>query len=432
MSATWQDPDLGLGRDALAAKQLERLRWSLRHAWLNVPAFRAKCEAASVHPEDLRTLADLARFPFTVKEDFRQAYPFGLLAVPREQVVRIHASSGTTGKPTVVGYTKNDIATWGKLVARSIHAAGGRPGDIVQIAYGYGLFTGGLGIHQGAERLGCTVVPISGGQTARQVLMLRDLGAEMLCCTPSYALHVAHALAEAGVEPGTLKVRYGLFGAEPWTEEMRAAIQRQLSIAALDIYGLSEIVGPGVAAECLESRNGAHIQEDHFLPEVVDPETGQPLPPGQEGELVLTTLTKEALPMLRYRTGDLSVLDDAPCACRRTFVRMRRVRGRRDDMLVIRGVNLYPSEIERILLAAGGIAPHYQIVLERPAAMDEVTVLCEPADPAADRAALARRAAHALREQTGLTMAVDVVPPGAVPRSEGKAVRVLDRRGLIR
>jgi phenylacetate-CoA ligase len=352
-----------------------------------------------------------------------------MFAVPRDQLARIHASSGTTGKPTVVGYTRRDLDTWAKVVARSIHAAGGRPGMMLHNAYGYGLFTGGLGFHHGGARLGCTVVPVSGGLTRRQVLLLQDLRGEALCCTPSYALNVAQVMRELGVIPASLALKLGFFGAEPWTEAMRAALERELGLTAINVYGLSEIVGPGVACECVEVRSGAHVQEDHFLAEVIDPATGVPLPSGAEGELVLTTLTKEALPMLRYRTGDLTALDPTPCACGRTTARMARVRGRRDDMLIIRGVNLYPSEIERILLGVGEVAPHYQLLVERPGTLDELTVLCEPAYAETDVAALQPRIQHAIQAETGLTVAVQVLAVGAVPRSEGKAVRVVDRRG---
>jgi phenylacetate-CoA ligase len=425
----WNPEAETLPRERLEALQLERLRATVARLLGAVAARAERLHSAGVRSaEDVRSLADLRRLPFTTKADLREHYPFGLLAVPREEMVRVHASSGTWGKPTVVGYTRGDLAVWSEVMARTLALGGVRPGMVLHNAYGYGLFTGGLGFHQGGELLGCTVVPISGGLTQRQVLMLQDLGAEVLCCTPSYALHIAQAMRELGVEPATLKLRLGFFGAEPWTEEMRAEIERQLGLEAVNVYGLSEIVGPGVSAECLEARRGAHVQEDHFLVEVVDPETGERLPPGREGELVFTTLTKEALPMLRYRTGDISALEPEPCACGRTTARMGRVRGRYDDMLIIRGVNLYPSEVERILLSLGDLAPHYQLVVERPAAMDELTVLCEPASPEADPRELEQRAQRALLEQTGITVGVRVLAPGEIPRSEGKAVRVVDRR----
>jgi phenylacetate-CoA ligase len=362
-------------------------------------------------------LESLAEQPFTTKADLRDAYPFGMLRVPRDECVRIHASSGTRGKATIVAYTANDLSLWADCCARAIAAAGGGPGTLVHIAYGYGLFTGGLGFHYGAERLGCTVVPASSGNTPRQAQLLEDLGAEILCCTPSYALAIADHVEDAG----RLKLRAGLFGAEPWTERMRGAIEEALNICAIDVYGLSEIVGPGVAAECLEGLGGAHVNEDHFLVETVDPETGTAVPDGELGELVFTTLTKEAMPLLRYRTGDLASVTREPCSCGRTFARMSRVKGRTDDMLVIRGVNVFPSEIERVLLAVDGLEPHYQLVVERPEHLDELTVQVEgAADPAPVRAQLERA--------LGLSARVEIVEPGSIPRSEGKALRVLDRR----
>jgi phenylacetate-CoA ligase len=362
-------------------------------------------------------LESLAEQPFTTKADLRDAYPFGMLRVPRDECVRIHASSGTRGKATIVAYTANDLSLWSDCCARAIAAAGGGPGTLVHIAYGYGLFTGGLGFHYGAERLGCTVVPASSGNTPRQAQLLEDLGAEILCCTPSYALAIADHVEDAG----RLKLRAGLFGAEPWTERMRGAIEEALNICAIDVYGLSEIVGPGVAAECLEGLGGAHVNEDHFLVETVDPETGTAVPDGELGELVFTTLTKEAMPLLRYRTGDLASVTREPCSCGRTFARMSRVKGRTDDMLVIRGVNVFPSEIERVLLAVDGLEPHYQLVVERPEHLDELTVQVEgAADPAPVRAQLERA--------LGLSARVEIVEPGSIPRSEGKALRVLDRR----
>jgi phenylacetate-CoA ligase len=370
--------------------------------------------------------AELRDLPFTVKDDLRRAYPLGLIAVPREQLVRIHASSGTGGKPTVVGYTRHDLGVWTQVMARALAGAGVGAGTIVHNAYGYGLFTGGLGFHQGAERLGATVVPVSGGLTARQATLLQDLGAQVLCCTPSYALHIAQAVREAGISGLALEV--GMFGAEPWTEAMRAQLQSELGIVALNVYGLSEIVGPGVSAECIEGAAGSHVQEDHFLLEVIDPASGAAVAPGEPGELVFTTLTKEALPLVRYRTGDIGTVDLAPCVCGRTTARMGPVQGRRDDMLIIRGVNLYPSQVEHALLTVAGVSPHWQLVVERPEQLDEVTVRCEPADGGADRAALAEYVRVALRERIGVGIAVELLEPGAVPRSEGKAVRVVDRR----
>jgi phenylacetate-CoA ligase len=426
----WNPAAEAMPRPELEALQLQRLRATVGRLLASVPPIRERLHAAGVRSDDaVRSLDDLQHLPFTRKADLRDHYPFGLLAVPRQRVVRIHASSGTRGKPTIVGYTRADLDVWAEVMARSLALAGVVPGMVVHNAYGYGLFTGGLGFHLGAERLGCTVVPISGGFTQRQVLLLHDLGGQVLCCTPSYALNLAQALEEAGVSPSSLKLRVGIFGAEPWTEEMRAAIERSLALQAINVYGLSEIVGPGVSCECLEVARGGHVQEDHFLVEVVDPDSGAPLPPGTEGELVFTTLTKEALPMLRYRTGDISSLTREPCACGRTSVRMARVRGRYDDMLIIRGVNLYPSEVERSLLSVGDVAPHYQIVVDRPSTMDEITVVCEPASDRVAVDQLQPRVARALREATGLGMRVEVVARGAVPRSEGKAVRVVDRRG---
>ena len=373
-------------------------------------------------------IEDVRGAPFTVKDDLRAAYPLGLVRVPHGELRRIHASSGTGGRPTIVAYDEHDLDVWSTVMARCMAMAGIGAGTIVHNAYGYGLFTGGLGFHQGAERLGATVIPVSGGVTARQAVLLRDLGGEALCCTPSYALHIAQALQEAGIAPAQLRLRVGIFGAEPWTDSMREQLEAQLGLTALNIYGLSEIVGPGVSAECPEGRDGLHVNEDHFLVEVIDPETAEPVPDGTEGELVFTTLTKRALPLLRYRTGDIASVTREPCACGRTLARMSAVRGRRDDMLIIRGVNLYPSQIEHVLLAVDGVAPHYQLEVTRPRSLDELTVHCEPAQAGADREALAGRVRHAIHARIGVTVAVEVLDPGGVPRSEGKAVRVLDRR----
>ncbi|MCA1647288.1 MAG: phenylacetate--CoA ligase [Chloroflexi bacterium] len=419
-------------REQLVVVQLERLRQTVASVLAAVPVLGDRIRQTGLRTAaEISALDDLRRLPFTRKTDLREHYPFGLFAVPREQVVRIHASSGTRGKPTVVGYTRADLDVWAEVMARTLAMAGVQPGMVVHNAYGYGLFTGGLGFHMGAEKMGCTVVPMSGGMSLRQVLMLEDLGAEVLCCTPSYALNIAQTLADQGVSAKRLNLKVGIFGAEPWTAEMRQEIERQLSIRAVNVYGLSEIVGPGVAAECAEARQGMHIQEDHFLAEVIDSQTEQPCAPGEEGELVLSTLTKEALPMLRYRTGDISALDPTPCVCGRTSVRMARVRGRFDDMLIIRGVNLYPSEVERVLLGVGEVAPHYQLMVDRPGPMDELTLLCEPAGPAVDTVALTTRIEHALREATGLAVGVHVLQPGSVARSEGKAVRVIDKRPTL-
>jgi phenylacetate-CoA ligase len=409
-------------REELRALQLERLRWSLDHAYRNVPRYREKFGAAGVKLADCRSLEDLARFPFTTKADLRESYPFGMFAVPMDRIVRIHASSGTTGKPTVVGYTAKDIDTWATVMARSIRAAGGRRGDIVHVAYGYGLFTGGLGAHYGAERLGATVVPMSGGATERQVMLMRDFGARVLCATPSYALNIAEVAEREGVDFGKGILQIGVFGAEPWSAAMRREIEARLGLKAMDIYGLSEIMGPGVAVEC-EAQDGLHGWEDHFLFEVIDPDTGQPLPEGKAGELVITTLTKQALPLIRYRTRDITRLTRGRCACGRTHARMERITGRNDDMLIIRGVNVYPSQIEAVLVGLPGVAPHYQLVVERRGSLDELTIEVEADDPAA-----AERVRHHVKSMIGVSAAVNVMKPGEVPRSQGKAVRVRDLR----
>jgi phenylacetate-CoA ligase len=388
-------------------------------------------EIESLQRERLvRTVERVRRTPlgdreFTTKDDLREHYPLGLLAVPRSELRRIHASSGSRGQPTVVAYTQGDLDVWSQVMARCMAMAGVKAGMVVHNAYGYGLFTGGLGFHQGAERLGALTIPVSGGVTARQALLLRDLQGQVLCCTPSYALHIAQGLRDAGVSKDDLALEIGMFGAEPWTDAMRDQLEAELGLAALNIYGLSEIVGPGVSAECPEARAGLHVQEDHFMVEVIDPETGKAVPDGTDGELVFTTLTKEAMPLLRYRTGDIASLTREPCACGRTFARMSAVRGRRDDMLIVRGINLYPSQIEHVLLRVEGIAPHYQLVVERPEHLDQITVHCEPSGPAEG---LAERVRHAIRSEIGVGVTVKVLEPGAVPRSEGKAVRVIDTR----
>jgi phenylacetate-CoA ligase len=406
-------------RAVLETLQLERLQ--------EVVARLRRVPRGEVLPQ-IETLEDLKQIPFTVKDDLRAHYPLGMLAVGRERLRRIHASSGTGGSPTVVGYTEHDLDVWSKVMARCMSMAGVTAGMVVHNAYGYGLFTGGLGFHQGAERLGAVVVPASGGVTARQATLLHDLGAQVLCCTPSYALHIAQGVREAGIDPEDLKLEIGMFGAEPWTEGMRERLEAELGLTALNVYGLSEIVGPGVSAECPEARDGLHVQEDHFLVEVIDPDTGEGLADGVDGELVFTTLTKEALPLLRYRTGDIASLTHERCACGRTFARMSAVRGRRDDMLIVRGVNLYPSQIEHVLLGQPGVAPHYQLVVERPETLDELTVCCEPVEDGANPIALAATIQKAIRAQIGVTVTVHVKAPGEIPRSEGKAVRVIDRR----
>jgi phenylacetate-CoA ligase len=416
-------------RSELKALQLSRLKSTVERAYNKVPHYKRKLDAAGVKPSDLKSLADLARFPFTVKADLRDNYPFGLFAVPREQVLRLHASSGTTGKPIVVGYTKGDLDLWADLMARCLACMGARPGDIVHNAYGYGLFTGGLGAHYGAERLGCTVVPMSGGGTERQVTLLRDFGAAVLCATPSYALNIAEVAEGMGIDIRKLPLRTGIFGAEPWTDAMRRDIEARLAIKAVDIYGLSEIIGPGVACECHAVQNGLHGWEDHFLFEIIDPETMQPKSMGEAGELVITTLTKEALPMLRYRTRDITRLSDEPCPCGRSHVRILRVTGRNDDMLIIRGVNVYPSQVEAVLVGFPGLAPHYQIVLTREGALDAMTVEVELAPGfEGDRLRKAEEVTHHIKSMIGVTCNVVTKSPGEVPRSQGKAVRVRDQR----
>ncbi|RAU20651.1 phenylacetate--CoA ligase [Paramagnetospirillum kuznetsovii] len=423
-------PDMErMARGDLKKLQLERLRSLLAHAWTNVPHYRASFDAAGVKPDDLRDLEDLARFPFMVKTDLRENYPFKLFAVPREKVVRIHASSGTTGKPTVVGYTEADLDVWAGLMARTLAAAGVRPGDVVHNAYGYGLFTGGLGFHYGAERLKCSVVPMSGGNTEKQIGLIMDFGARVLAATPSYALNIAEVAVQMGVDIAGSSLAVGVFGAEPWTETMRGEIDRRLGIHAHDTYGLSEIMGPGVAAEC-EHRCGLHGWEDHFLFEIIDPETLQPLPMGKQGELVITTLTKQALPMVRYRTRDITSLIDEPCACGRTHARIKRVTGRNDDMMIIRGVNIYPSQIEAVLVGFPGIAPHYLLTLSRQGAMDHLTVEAESLarESEGNRSHVAQQLRHHIKSIIGVTCEVIVRLPGELPRSQGKAVRVRDLR----
>jgi phenylacetate-CoA ligase len=420
-------------RAELERLQLERLRTLVARVEQRVPLYRERLRAAGVTAADLTSLADLRRLPFTAKADFRDTYPYGLLAVPLDEVVRIHASSGTTGKPTVVAYTRADVELWARVMARTLRAGGVGPGDVLQNAYGYGLFTGGLGFHYGGERVGAAVVPISGGFTERQLAALTDLGATVLCCTPSYALHLAEAVEEAGLRAKDLRLRVGFFGAEPWTEGMRDAIESRLDLMALNIYGLSEVIGPGVSVECPE-RRGMHVAEDHFLPEIIDPRTLDPVPPGVTGELVFTTLTKEALPVLRYRTRDLTSIDPDPCPCGRTLVRIGRITGRTDDMLIVRGVNVYPSQIEHALLQVPDVVPHYLLVLRRESALDtlEVRVEGQAAVVAAGPDAmqmLAGRVRRRIHEVIGITAEVTVVPPRSLERSVGKARRVEDLRG---
>ncbi len=412
--------------------QVHRLKDLITRLSERVPLYRDRLREAGVKPGDIRSLADLARLPFTVKDDFRQTYPYGLLAVPMEDVIRVHASSGTTGKPTVVAYTRQDVDTWSEVMARTLMAGGVGPGDVVHNAYGYGLFTGGLGFHYGAERVGAAVVPMSGGFTDRQLMALRDFGSSVLCCTPSYALHLAEAIEEAGLKPRDLKLRVGFFGAEPWTEAMRIALETRLNIMALNIYGLSEVIGPGVSVECPE-RDGMHVAEDHFLAEIVDPATLMPVPEGTVGELVFTTLTKEALPVLRYRTRDLTSMTSEPCRCGRTLARIGRIMGRTDDMLIIRGVNVYPSQVEHALLQVADVEPHYLLVVRRDSALDTLEVRVEAGAAVAEAGADAMRALEAvvrrkIFETIGITADVSIVPPKTVERSAGKAQRVLDLR----
>ncbi|MBK7262325.1 MAG: phenylacetate--CoA ligase [Rubrivivax sp.] len=415
-------------RDELQALQLQRLRKTLQHAYDNVPHYRRVFDAHGVHPSDCRQLSDLARFPFTAKSDLREHYPFGMFAVPREQVVRIHASSGTTGKPTVVGYTAGDIERWSQLGARSIRAAGGRPGDIVHVAYGYGLFTGGLGAHYGAEKLGCTVIPMSGGQTEKQVQLIEDFRPDIIMVTPSYMQVIVEEFRRQGKDARAMSVSVGIFGAEPWTEAMRRDIEASAGLDAVDIYGLSEVMGPGVASECVETKDGPVIWEDHFLPEIVDPETGQVLPDGEEGELVFTTLTKEALPVIRYRTRDLTRLLP-PTA--RSMRRMGKIVGRSDDMLIIRGVNLFPTQVEELVLQHGQLSGQYQLVVTRNALLDEVQVRCElqPEHGQDDRDDIARELQHRIKTLIGVSTTVDVGLPDSIERTlVGKARRVIDKR----
>jgi phenylacetate-CoA ligase len=425
----WNREAETMPRERLERLQLDRVKATVARILDRVPPTRDRLHAAGVrNPADIASLEDLRRLPFSTKADLREHYPFGLFAAPRDEIVRVHASSGTRGKPTLVGYTRGDLEMWAEVVARTLVLGGVRPGMVLHIAAGYGLFTGGLGFHMGGELLGCTVVPAGAGFGQRQITLMRDLGAQALKSTPSYALSLAGTLQEMGLTAADLRLEVGLFGAEPWTEAMRPAIERGLGLNAINDYGLSEIVGPGVSAECAEVREGMHIQEDHFLPEIVDPASGELLPEGATGELVLTTLTKQALPLLRYRTGDVSSLDRSACECGRTHARMAAVRGRLDDMLIIRGVNLYPTEVERVLLGFRELSPHYQLVVDRPAALDELTVMCEAAAANGDLEGLRARIARAVRDSIGLSVNVELAPAGAIPRSEGKAVRVVDRR----
>ena len=417
--------------DEIRALQLKRMRWSLKHAYDNVPMYKQRFEDAGVHPDDLNTLADLAKFPFTYKDDLRNNYPFGMFAVPREQIVRLHASSGTTGKPTVVGYTKGDIEIWADLVARSMRASGTRPGDMAHIAYGYGLFTGGLGAHYGAERLGCTVVPVSGGMTERQVTLIEDFKPKTIMVTPSYMLNILEQYQKMGLDPRASSLEVGIFGAEPWTNAMRSEVEDAFDMHAVDIYGLSEIMGPGVANECVETKDGLHIWEDHFYPEVIDPETGEVLPDGEMGELVFTTITKEGLPIIRYRTRDLTRLLPGSA---RSMRRMEKVTGRSDDMIILRGVNVFPTQVEEQVLSISNLAPYFQIELSREGRMDQMTILVEALDSVGsdeERKAIGKTLVNKIKDVVGVTSIVNVGTPGSVERSQGKARRVIDLRSEV-
>jgi phenylacetate-CoA ligase len=431
----WEEEIETLPRVGLESIQLRRLKNLVARVYRTVAPYRRKMDEAGVRPEDIETLADLRKLPFTVKNDLRDNYPFGLFTVPMEDIVRVHASSGTTGKPTVVGYTQKDIETWANVMARALTCAGAHKGDMVHNAYGYGLFTGGLGAHYGVERLGATVIPVSGGNTKRQITIMKDFGSTVLLSTPSYALNLAEAMDAIGVDPASLSLRVGIFGAEPWSENMREEVERKLNLKAVDIYGLSEVMGPGVAMECLQTEKGMHVFEDHFLPEIIDPETGKVLPPGEKGELVFTTLTKEAFPIIRYRTKDISRLIYDQCDCGRTLVRMEKVTGRTDDMLIIRGVNVFPSQVEHVLMSVEGVEPHYQIMVEREGNLDTMTVNVEVSDNLfSDEVRvlenLSRKIQLEIKDLLGVTCKVKLVEPKTIQRSEGKAQRVIDKRKI--
>lgn len=424
-----------LPREALEAIQLVRLQAQVERVYATVPYYRGKMDEAGVSPGDIKSLADIRKLPYTTKDDLRKNYPFGLFTVPLERVVRIHASSGTTGQPTVVGYTKRDIKLWAELMARCLVAAGATQQDIIHNAYGYGLFTGGLGAHYGAEKLGATVVPVSGGNTKRQIIIMRDFRSSVLLCTPSYALNLAEAMVDMGIDPREMALKVGLFGAEPWSPNMREEIEKKLGLKAIDIYGLSEIIGPGVAIECVEEQRGLHVMEDHFLPEIIDPDNLEPLALGEKGEIVFTTLTKEAFPLIRYRTKDFSRLITDPCTCGRSFYRMEKVTGRSDDMLIIRGVNVFPSQIEHVLISIEGVEPHYQIIVDRVGTMDTLEVQVEVSedifsDEIRKLEGLTKRIEHEIKDLLGVSCKVKLVEPKSIQRSEGKAQRVIDKRKL--
>nr|PZN03212.1 MAG: phenylacetate--CoA ligase [Bacillota bacterium] len=421
-------------REELKQLQLERLRNTLERAYYNVPYYRKVMQEVGFEPEDLKSLEDLRRLPFTSKKDLRDNYPYGMFAVPLSEVVRIHSSSGTTGKPTVVGYTRHDISVWSEIMARTLTTAGVGRSDVIQNAYGYGLFTGGLGVHYGAEKMGATIIPVSGGNTKRQVMIMKDYGTTVLTCTPSYSLHIAETIEEMGFSKDEFKLRIGIFGAEPWSENMRREIEERLNLTALDIYGLSEIIGPGVAIEC-PYKNGLHVHEDHFIVEVIDPKTGEVLPPGEKGELVFTSLTKEALPMIRYRTGDISRIIEEPCPCGRTSVKIGRIEGRTDDMIIIRGVNVFPSQIEHVLLEVGQIEPHYQLVIDRVDYLDVLEVHVEVSekmfsDDIRSLENLSKKIQNEIESTLGISVKVKLVEPKTIERSEGKAKRIIDKRKI--
>lgn len=422
-------------REALEALQLRRLQSTVDRVYATVPFYRKKFQEAGVTPADIRSLDDLRRLPFTTKQDMRENYPYGMFAVPMDNVVRIHASSGTTGKPTVVGYTARDIGMWAHLMARCLTAAGASRGDIIHVAYGYGLFTGGLGAHYGGEQLGASVIPVSGGNTKRQIMIMRDFGSTVLACTPSYALHLGEAVGESGVGLEELKLRVGVLGAEPWSDRMREEIERKLNLSAVDIYGLSEVMGPGVSIECREAKKGLHVFEDHFIPEVIDPVTQEVLPFGEKGELVFTSITKEAFPIIRYRTRDITSINPEPCICGRTLIRMDRVTGRTDDMLIIRGVNVFPSQIEAVLMEIEGVEPHYQLVVDRENNLDILTVMVEIgegmfSDEVRRLQEFEKGIAKNIKESLGISAKVKLVEPKSIARSEGKAQRVIDNRKI--
>ena len=429
----WNDEFETLPREALESLQLKRLQQTLQRVNATVPFYRESFRKANVNPDQIRSLKDLQRLPFTLKQDMRDNYPYGLFAVPLEQIVRIHASSGTTGKPTVVGYTRRDIDMWSELMARSFVAAGAHKGDVIHNAYGYGLFTGGLGAHYGAEKLGASVIPMSGGNTKKQIMIMQDFGSTVLTCTPSYSLYLAEAATEEGVDIRALKLRVGIFGAEPWTEEIRQEIEGKLGIKAIDIYGLSEILGPGVAVECIEAQKGLHLWEDHFIPEIINPDSGEVLPLGEKGELVITTITKEGIPMIRYRTRDITRLIPEPCICGRTHMRLERMSGRSDDMLIIRGVNVFPSQIESVLVAIDGVEPHYLLIVDREDNLDTLEIQVEVneqtfSDEIKVLQVLSGRIRKEIKDLLGITSKVRLVEPKTIARSEGKAKRVIDKR----